>query len=101
MLFAIGCGSPESKIVGVWKSSASKGFSAEFKKDHTGVTVTPVPGHAGMASNETSKIPFKWSVSKDGKITITEDASTYTGKIVKDKLEMEIGNAKTTLEKAK
>jgi hypothetical protein len=101
MLIAVGCGKAESKLVGTWKSPTVAGFSAEFKKDHTGITVTPMPGHAGAASTETAKTPFKWSISKDGKVTITEDKNTYTGKIVEKKLEIDFGGDKAVLEKAK
>jgi len=101
MLIAMGCSKPESKIVGIWKSPEVKGFSAEFKKDQTGTTFTPIPGHAGTASTETAKTPFKWTVSKDGIITITEGKTTFAGKIKDNKLELDVNGAKSIMEKAK
>jgi hypothetical protein len=101
ILAAIGCSKPESKLVGSWKSPAIKGFTAEFKKDHTGTTFTPIPGHAGAASSETAKTPFKWTISNDGKITITEDKTSFVGKIKGNQLELDVNGAITILEKAK
>src|SRR5689334_19908834 len=80
MLIAIGCSKPESKLAGKWKSPEMKGFTAEFKKDHTGTTETPIPGHGGSESTATAKMPFKWSISNDGKIKISEDKTEYFGK---------------------
>ena len=99
MLIAIGCSKPETKLVGNWKSTQINGFTAEFKQDHTGTTFTPVPGHAGQTS--TQNIPFKWTISDDGKIKITEDKDTFLGKLSGSKLELEVNGAKTILEKIK
>jgi hypothetical protein len=99
MLVAVGCGKPESKLAGKWKSPQMKGFDAEFNKDHTGTTGTPVPGHAGMT--ELAKTPFTWTISKDGKIKITEDKSEFYGKLAGSKLELEINGAIVILEKTK
>jgi len=101
MLIAIGCSKPETKLIGNWKSTQIKGFSAEFNKDHTGTTYTPIPGHAGTASTETAKTPFKWTVSNNGTIKISEDKDSYVGKLDGNKLEIEVNGAKTVLEKAK
>jgi hypothetical protein len=101
MLIAIGCGKPESKLAGKWKSSETKGFVAEFNKDHTGTTETPIPGHAGIESKQTAKTPFNWTISNDGKIKITEDKTEYFGKLNGKKLEIEVNGAIVVLEKAK
>ena len=101
MLIAIGCSKPETKLIGNWKSSEIKGFSAEFNKDHTGTTYTPIPGHAGTPSTETAKTPFKWTILDNGTIKISEDKDSYVGKLAGKKLEIEVNGAKTILEKAK
>jgi hypothetical protein len=99
LLAAIGCSKPESKLAGKWKSPTMQGFVAEFSKDHTGTTATPVPGHAGAM--ESAVRPFTWTVSKDGKIKITEDKTEFFGKLVGKKLELEINGAIVVLDKAK
>ena len=101
MLLAFGCSKPETKLIGNWKSSEIKGFSAEFNKDHTGTTYTPIPGHAGTPSTETAKTPFKWTILDNGTIKISEDKDSYVGKLAGKKLEIEVNGAKTILEKAK
>lgn len=101
MLIAIGCGKPEAKLAGKWNSPTMKGFVAEFNKDHTGTTATPIPGHAGSMSTETAKTPFKWSISNDGKVKITEDKTEYFGKLNGNKLELDVNGAIVALEKAK
>jgi len=101
MLIATGCSKPETKLIGNWKSTQIKGFSAEFNKDHTGTTYTPIPGHAGAVSTETAKIPFKWTVSDNGTVKISEEKDSYVGKLSGKKLEIEVNGAKTILEKAK
>lgn len=97
----MGCSKPETKLVGKWKNDEVKGFIAEFKKDHTGTTFTPIPGHAGMATTETAKTPFKWTISADGTIKINEAKDAYSGKLDGNKLEIEVNGAKTILEKVK
>ena|SRR6185369_4177426 len=99
MLIAVGCSSPESKLTGRWKSPEVNGFEAEFKDDHTGATYTPMPGHAGTA--QSAQIPFKWSIDKDGTVKVTEDKTVYVGKLKGKKLELEINDARVTLEKFK
>jgi hypothetical protein len=101
MLIATGCSKPETKLIGNWKSTQIKGFSAEFNKDHTGTTYTPIPGHAGAASTETAKTPFKWTISSNGTVKISEDKESYVGNLAGKKLEIEVNGAKTILEKAK
>jgi hypothetical protein len=101
MLVMVGCSSPENKLVGKWQSPEVKGFVAEFKKDHTGTTFSPVPGHAGVASGQTIPTPFKWTVESDGKVKITEGTTTYFGKFAGKKLEFTIKGAISVLEKAK
>ncbi len=101
MLIAIGCSKPESKLAGRWKSEEMKGFVAEFNKDHTGTTETPIPGHGGSASTETAKTPFKWTLSKDGKIKISEGKTEYYGTLEGNKLVMDVNGAKVALDKAK
>lgn len=100
LLITAGCSSPESKLTGKWKSPAIKGFEAEFKADHTGATYSPIPGHAGSMT-QTTQLPFKWSIDKDGVVKITEDKNTYTGKLVGKKLELLVNEGKTVLEKVK
>jgi hypothetical protein len=103
MLVALGCSKgPESQLVGVWANPQMKDFSAEFKKDHTGVTsATPpssIPGHPAPAPVMT---PFKWVVEKE-RIKITEGPNNvFYGKLVGKKLEIEVGGAKTILDKVK
>jgi hypothetical protein len=101
MLFMIGCSKPETKLIGKWKSPTVRGFVAEFNKDNTGATSTVVQGHAGAAAPEMDKMPFKWTISKDGKIKINEDKTEYFGALVGNTLEMEVNGAKVVLEKAK
>ena|SRR5665647_89809 len=101
MLFTIGCSKPETKIVGKWKSPTVQGFVAEFNKDNTGATSSVVQGHAGATAPEMNKLPFKWTISKDGKIKINEDKTEYFGKLVGNKLELEVNGAKVVLEKVK
>jgi hypothetical protein len=101
MLFLVGCSSPESKLSGKWASSEIKGFVAEFKNDHTGTTFTPVPGHAGAASGQTVPTPFQWAIESDGKIKITEGATTFYGKFAGKKLELNVNGAMSVLEKVK
>ena len=100
-LIAIGCSGPEGKLTGTWTNAEVKGFTAEFNKDHTGSTATPIPGHGGSASTQNAKTPFKWAISKDGKITITEDKTEFSGKLAGKKLELEINGAIVVLDKAK
>jgi hypothetical protein len=99
LLIAIGCGKPEAKLTGKWKSPTMQGFVAEFKKDHTGTTATPVPGHAG--TTDSAVRPFTWTMSKDGKIKVTEDKTEFFGKLAGKKLELEINGAIVVLDKAK
>jgi hypothetical protein len=100
MLTAVGCSGPEAKLTGQWKSNEMKGFTAEFKKDHTGETATPIPGHGGAVTTATTKVPFEWSIDK-GKIKITEDKKTfYYGQLKGKKLELEVNGHKTVLVKA-
>jgi|GEM_PF-1048151 len=101
ILMALGCSKAETKLVGKWKSGEVNGFVAEFKKDHTGTTFSPIPGHAGMASTETAKTPFTWTVSSDGTVKINEAKDAYSGKLAGNKLEIEVNGARTILEKAK
>ena len=101
MLIAIGCSKPETKLAGKWKSTEIKGFVAEFNKDHTGTTFTPIPGHAGAVSTETAKKTFKWTISDNGTVKISEEKDSYVGKLDGKKLEIEVNGAKTVLEKAK
>jgi len=96
-----GCSKPKAEIIGKWKSTAVKGFVAEFNKDHTGSTSSAVEGHAGAVATEVNKLPFKWSISKDGKIKINEDKTEFFGKLAENKLELEVNGAKVILEKAK
>jgi hypothetical protein len=100
MLLMIGCSKPETKLVGKWKSQALQGFVAEFNKDNTGTTSTVVQGHGGTTA-PAMKVPFKWTISKDGKIKINEDKTEYFGALVGNTLEMEINGAKVILDKAK
>lgn len=101
MLCMVGCSKPETKLVGKWKSPAIQGFVAEFNKDHTGTTSSAVQGHAGTVAPEMNKLPFKWTISKDGKIKINEDKTEYFGKLSGNKLELEVNGAIVVLEKAK
>ena len=101
MLTTIGCSKPEEKLAGIWTNAEVKGFTAEFNKDHTGVTSTPIPGHGGSASTQSAKTPFKWTFSKDGKIKITEDKTEYSGILAGKRLELEINGAKVVLGKVK
>jgi len=98
MLVVAGC-NKESKLIGRWKSPIVKGFEAEFKEDHTGATYAPVAGHAGSTPMMQSQ--FKWSLDKDGNIKIEEGKNAYLGKFEGKKLELEINDAKTVLEKIK
>jgi hypothetical protein len=100
MLVAMGCSSPDAKLAGRWQSPALKGFEAEFNADHTGATYSPMQGHAGTTT-QTTKLPFSWSISKDGTIKITENKNTYTGKLSGKKLELVVNDAKTVLVKVK
>ncbi len=99
MLVTVGCSKPEKKLLGRWKSPEVKGFEAEFKSDHTGATYTPMPGHAG--SVQSAPTPFAWSIDKKGAIKVSEGKTVYVGKIVGRKLEMEVNDARVTLEKIK
>ena len=99
MLITVGCSKPEKKVLGRWKSPEVKGFEAEFKSDHTGATYTPMPGHAGTV--QSAQTPFQWSIDKKGIIKVTEGKSVYVGKFIGKKLELEVNDAKTTLEKIK
>lgn len=101
MLCMIGCSKPETRLVGKWKSPTVQGFVAEFNKDNTGFTSTVVPGHAGKIAAEMNKLPFQWTISKDGKIKIKEDKAEYFGKLAGNKLELEVNGATVVLEKAK
>ncbi len=101
MLLAAGCSRPETKLVGKWTSPSLKGFVAEFNKDHTGATLLVGQGHAAAMTAELNKLPFKWTISNDGKIKITEDKTTYFGKLSGNKLELEINGAQVYLEKSK
>lgn len=101
MLTAVGCSGPEAKLTGQWKSTEIKGFTAEFKKDHTGFTATPTPGHGGMPTEVTTKVPFKWAIEKDDTIKITEDKTVYQGKLVGKMLELKVNGATTVLVKLK
>lgn len=96
----IGCSKPETKLTGKWKSSKVQGFVAEFNKDHTGSTSSAVQGHAGKITAELNKLPFQWTILDDGRIKITEDKTTYFGKLVGNKLELEVNGAKAVLEKS-
>jgi hypothetical protein len=103
MLVALGCSKGlDSQLVGIWKNPEIKGFSAEFKKDHTGVTeATPpssIPGHPAPAPVKT---PFKWVVEKE-RVKITEEPNNvFYGRLTGKKLEIDVNGAKTVLEKAK
>jgi hypothetical protein len=99
LLFALGCNRAESWIVGQWKIAEVPGFVAEFKKDHTGSTSTPTPGHAGTPNGPATKVAFKWSLEKDKRIKISEDKTVYYGKLVGKKLEIDISGHKSVLEK--
>jgi hypothetical protein len=101
MLVMVGCGKPEKKLIGKWKSPTVQSFVAEFNKDNTGTTATVVQGHAGTTAPEMNKVPFKWTISKDGKIKINEGKTEYFGALVGNTLEMEVNGAKVVLEKAK
>lgn len=59
-LAVVGCGKPESVIIGKW---VGKTGSFEFFKDKTGI-VNPSPGQAGLPTN----VPFKWSIVGDDEV---------------------------------
>ena len=101
MLVMIGCSKPETKLIGRWKSPTVQGFVAEFNKDNTGTTATVLQGHAGTTAPEMNKVPFKWTISKEGKIKINEDKTEFFGTLAGNTLEMEVNGAKVILEKAK
>lgn len=101
MLLMLGCSKPEANLVGKWKSPTVQGFVAEFNKDHTGATSTVVIGHAGATAPEMNKLPFQWTIAKDGKVKINENKTEFFGKLVGNKLEMEVNGTKVYLEKAK
>ena len=101
VLFMAGCSNPESKLIGKWKSPTVQGFVAEFNKDHTGSTSIVVIGHAGVKAPEMNKLPFQWTISKEGKIKINEGKTEYFGRLMGNQLEMEVNGAKVLLEKAK
>lgn len=94
----VSAGSPEKEIVGKWSTPTAKGFVAEFKSDRTGVTTTANPANP----SETADMPFKWSIESDGRVKIMEGKRSMFGKLTDDKkLEVDFGDSKTVLEKAK
>ena len=101
LLFMVGCSKQDAKLAGKWTSPSVKGFVAEFNNDHTGTTSVTVPGHTGAMATNMNKLPFKWEMSADGKIKITEDKATYYGRFSGNTLELEVNGAKTTLERSK
>jgi len=88
----------EKTLIGTWNSPTSKGFVAEFKNDHKGATITTDPANSAAPP---AVIPFTWTVEKDGTVKITEGKKTITGKLAGTKLEVDLGGAKSVLEKAK
>lgn len=77
VVFAAGCSSPESNVVGVW---ASKTGSIEFFKDKSGV-INPPQGEPDLPKN----VKFQWSIEGEDVVNMTLEPPI--SKVVKAKLD--------------